>query len=70
MAKISLPKGCVKGLKLREKSVESQGIFSGNPVIVRQAIWALSRKPDIFIVLAQVVVLAQFMGQVVSLTYI
>ena len=36
MAKICLPKGSGKRLKVREKSVKSQGIFkwilSGNPV--------------------------------------
>ena len=36
MAKIGLPKGYGKGLKVREKSVKSQGILkwilSGNPV--------------------------------------
>ena len=41
MAKIGLPKGSGKRLKLREKSVKSQGILkwilSGNP-----ANWALS----------------------------
>ena len=35
MAKIGLPKGCGKRLKVREKSVKSQGILkwilSGNP---------------------------------------
>ena len=38
MAKIGLPKGSGKRLKVREKSVKSQGILkwilSGNPVIV------------------------------------
>ena len=38
MAKIGLPKGSGKGLKVREKSVKSQGILkwilSGNPVNV------------------------------------
>ena len=38
MAKIGLPKGSGKRLKVREKSVKSQGIlkwiFSGNPAIV------------------------------------
>ena len=37
MAKIGLPKGSGKGLKVREKSVKSQGILkwilSGNPVL-------------------------------------
>ena len=37
MAKIGLPKGSVKRLKVREKSVKSQGILkwilSGNPVL-------------------------------------
>ena len=37
MAKIGLPKGSGKQLKVREKSVKSQGIFkwilSGNPVL-------------------------------------
>ena len=37
MAKIGLPKGSVKRLKVREKSVKSQGILkwilSGNPEI-------------------------------------
>ena len=39
MAKISLPKGSGKRLKVREKSVKSQGILkwklNGNPVIRR-----------------------------------
>ena len=38
MAKIGLPKGSGKHLKVREKSVKSQGILkwilSGNPVII------------------------------------
>ena len=45
--------------------MKSQGIWSGNPVLVRQASWELSHKPDQFMVLAQVVGLAQFVGQVV-----
>ena len=39
MAKIGLPKGSGKGLKVREKSVKSQGIFK----------WILSGNPDFFI---------------------
>ena len=41
MAKIGLPKGSGKWLKVREKSVKSQGIFkwilSGNPEILKIA---------------------------------
>ena len=40
MAKIGLPKGSGKRLKVREKSVKSQGILkwilSGNPVVANQ----------------------------------
>ena len=40
MAKIGLPKGSGKRLKVREKSVKSQGILkrilSGNPGIIQQ----------------------------------
>ena len=42
MAKIGLPKGSGKRLKVREKSVKSQGILkwilSGNPVMARKAV--------------------------------
>ena len=41
MAKIALPKGSGKRLKVREKSVKSQGILkwilSGNPVFCRES---------------------------------
>ena len=47
MAKIGLPKGSGKGLKVREKSVKSQGILkwilSGNPVK-----WALFQILSLF----------------------
>ena len=40
MAKIGLPKGSGKRLKVRKKSVNSQGILkwilSGNPVIIKK----------------------------------
>ena len=46
MAKIGLPKGSGKRLKVREKSVKSQGILkwilSGNPVLVASSILAQS----------------------------
>ena len=42
MAKIGLPKGSGKWLKVREKSVKCQGILkwilSGNPVLIAQSI--------------------------------
>ena len=59
MAEIGLPKGSGKPLKVREKSVKSQGILkwilSGNPVMTRDrraagssltgvtALWSLSK---------------------------
>ena len=46
MAKIGLPKGSGKGLKVREKSVKSQGILkwilSGNPAGVEA--WQIKNK--------------------------
>ena len=45
MAKIGLPKGSGKRLKVREKSVKSQGILkwilSGNPVILNSALFKI-----------------------------
>ena len=44
MAKIGLPKGSGKGLKVREKSVKSQGILkcilSGNPGCLQHTLQA------------------------------
>ena len=45
MAKIGLPKGSGKRLKVREKSVKSQGILkwilSGNPAKLRLTEWLI-----------------------------
>ena len=46
MAKIGLPKGSGKQLKVREKSVKSQGILK----------WIFSGNPDVFWVLKNVLV--------------
>ena len=54
MAKIGLPKGSGKRLKVREKSVKSQGILKwilgGNPVVGEesfQIIWVIGVQPNL-----------------------
>ena len=52
MAKIGLPKGSGKRLKVREKSVKSEGILkwilSGNPVDIQTYDWLANKLPVIF----------------------